>query len=146
MKRSYKNSYGIGRKVGRLRTLADLYEANRFIFEAEDEAKPSIPIPDKRQFLNAIKKFSEMGTDIYRSGKFKEAVGAIEKMVNAAESVTLSETDGWFDKVTASRHIKQMKDAVKVMKTEAAEIIQRQQRLEAAYEDIGHLLKRYYDI
>jgi hypothetical protein len=39
-----------------------------------------------------------------------------------------------------------MNDALKILQKEADEISQRQQRLASAYEDIGQLLSKYYEL
>lgn len=101
---------------------------------------------ERAAFLEAVKNYQLYDSVIHRSGELLDVVTEINELVEMANTFTLQETDGWFDNVTASRHMKQMTEAVKVMQKEASEIVQRQQRLEAAYEDVGQLLGKYYDI
>lgn len=101
---------------------------------------------EKKTFMEAVRNFGLYGETIYRSDQLKEAIQEISELIELANGFTLKETDGWFDNVTATRHTKQMKEAVKVLQKEAEEILTRQQRLEAAYEDLGGLLNRYYKI
>jgi hypothetical protein len=101
---------------------------------------------DRKSFLESIRKYKEFGSAIYRSGNINEVISQIENLISIAENMTLQETDGWFDSVTTSRHVKQMKECLKTLQTEAKEISSRQQRFEAAYEDIGQLLEKYYEI
>lgn len=107
-------------------------------FEYTDEEKVT--------FLEAVKNFGLYGETIYRADELKDAIQEISDLIELANGFTLKETEGWFDNVTASRHTKQMKEAVKVLQKEAEEILTRQQRLESAYEDLGSLLGRYYKI
>lgn len=101
---------------------------------------------DRKSFLESIRKYKEFGSAIYRAGNINEVMSQIENLISIAETMTLQETDGWFDNVTTARHMKQMKECLKTLQTEAKEISSRQQRFEAAYEDIGQLLEKYYEI
>lgn len=123
-------------------SLLSLYERNGSMFNKEYEYTKE----ERDAFMEAVRNYAVYGDVIRRSSDLKEAIDEISELVDLASNITLKETDGWFDNVTTSRHGKQMKEAVKVLQKEAQEIIQRQQRLEAAYEDIGQLLGRYYDV
>ncbi len=122
--------------------LLSLYERAGDMFNKEFEYSKE----ERNAFMEAVKSYERFGQTIYGSKQLAQAVKEISELVELANSFTLKETDGWFDNVTATRHTKQMKEAVKVLQKEAQEIINRQQRLEAAYEDIGQLLGRYYDV
>lgn len=99
---------------------------------------------EKHAFLESIRNYHQYKNDVYRTGKLKEIVESISRLVDVAEGITLSETDGWFDKLTVSRDTKRLRESYKVFEQTATEIAQLQQRLEAAYEDIGNGLSRYY--
>jgi len=122
--------------------IISLLEANKDVFENEH----TFTKDDRKSFLESVKAYSNYGQVIYRSADLKEAIAKIESIINVAKGMTLKETEGWFDNITTSRHMKQLEECYKTMKTEASEIMQRQQRLESAYEDIGQLLEKYYDI
>jgi len=100
----------------------------------------------KKAFLEAVYKFAEHSNNIYRGNSIKETAAALNHMIEAASHLTLSETEDWFDKVTVSRHMKQLGEAQKIFDKTAAEMSTLQQRLESAYEDIGGILGKYYDI
>jgi hypothetical protein len=100
----------------------------------------------KKAFLEAVYKFAEHANGIYRQHSLKETADALNHMIEAANHLTLSETEDWFDKVTVSRHMKQLSEAQKIFDKTAAEMSTLQQRLESAYEDIGGVLGKYYDI
>jgi hypothetical protein len=93
-----------------------------------------------------VYKFAEHANGIYRQHSLKETADALNHMIEAANHLTLSETEDWFDKVTVSRHMKQLSEAQKIFDKTAAEMSTLQQRLESAYEDIGGVLGKYYDI
>ena len=123
-------------------SLLSLYEGNDDAFSKEFEYTKE----ERNAFMESVKNFEVYGHNIYRSKELADTVKEISQLVELANGFTLKETDGWFDNVTISRHSKQMSEAVKVLQKEANEIMSRQQRLEAAYEDIGSLLGRYYDV
>ena len=100
----------------------------------------------KKAFLEAVYKFAEHAPGIYRQHSLKETADALNHMIEAANHLTLSETEDWFDKVTVSRHMKQLAEAQKIFDKTAGEMSTLQQRLESAYEDIGGVLGKYYDI
>jgi division protein CdvB (Snf7/Vps24/ESCRT-III family) len=58
----------------------------------------------------------------------------------------MQESEHWFDNVTVSRHMKQLKEAFKVFEKTATEMNTMQQRLESAYDDMGVVLNRYYQV
>jgi hypothetical protein len=60
--------------------------------------------------------------------------------------MTLQETENWFDGVTVQRHMKQLKEAYKILQKTAGELRQSQQRFESAYDDIGTVLGKYYEV
>jgi formylmethanofuran dehydrogenase subunit E-like metal-binding protein len=76
----------------------------------------------------------------------KRTVAEIKRIVESAEEITLQESDGWFDKITVNRHMKQLKEAYKVLEKTCNELVTSQQRFESAYNDIGRVLENYYDV
>ena len=57
----------------------------------------------------------------------------------------LGEQDDWFDKVSVNKNMKSLKGSVVEFQKTAKEA-PINQRLTALYEDMGHVLNRYYDI
>jgi hypothetical protein len=119
--------------------LADLVKENAQGIEA-------MSTEQKKAFLEAVYKFADHANNIYRSHSIQETAKALNHMIEAANHLTLSETEDWFDKVTVSRHMKQLGEAQKIFEKTATEMSTLQQRLESAYEDIGGVLGKYYDI
>jgi DNA-binding transcriptional regulator GbsR (MarR family) len=102
---------------------------------------------ERAAFLEAVKGYSALKNEIYRSKRLKEIAQNLESLCEQAEVFTLKETeDGWFDNVTISRDVKRIRESCKVFTKTAEEICQLQQRLESSFEDIGSGLSRYYDI
>ena len=72
-----------------------------------------------------------------------ETLGGI---VEAAKTLTLSEADDWFDKVTIKRNMSELEKMDKSFEKVATEAKALDERLHALYEDMGNILGRYYEI
>jgi len=101
---------------------------------------------ERKAFLESCKQYGNAHESIYRSGNINEIVSEIGNLVNLAEQVTLQETENWFDGVTVSRHMKQLREAFKIFEKTGTELHNMQQRFESSYEDIGEVLSKYYDV
>ena len=121
----------------------NLYEA--FSNPTEEEL-PQLTSEDRKNFSESVRRFNEYGKYIKRGSQMQMAMDEIKGIVGLAEQMTLKETDKWFDNVTVSRHIKNLKESYKTFEKTANEMNQLQQRLENSYNDIGTILERYYDI
>lgn len=117
----------------------------KYLREEEDDM-PAMTKEDKRAFLEAVANYHRLGEMIYRANTLKEVASTLGGIVEMAENVTLQESEHWFDNVTVSRHMKQLQEAYKVFEKTAGEMSGMQQRLEAAYEDIGSVLNKYYKV
>jgi DNA anti-recombination protein RmuC len=58
----------------------------------------------------------------------------------------MTETEDWFDKKTVSENMKQLRRVSEEFNKLAKEAHTMQQRMEALYEDGGHVLSRYFEI
>lgn len=101
---------------------------------------------DKQAFLEAVGRFNEHGKSVYRENSLQEITDQIKEVCKIASSMTLKEVEGSFDSVTTKRHMKQLGESLKVFEATAAEANTLQQRLESAYDDIGSVLGKYYNI
>ena len=101
---------------------------------------------EKSGIMDSVAKFNEFGSRIYKTDEIKEMVRAIKEMTAGAANLALQETDDWFDKVSINRNMKSLNNMVKEFKKTAIESNQLNQRLTSLYEDMGHVLNRYYDI
>ena len=112
----------------------------------EEEEDSAVTSEDKKAFLEAVANYHQLGEMIYRANTLKEVASTLSNIVEMAENVTLQESEHWFDNVTVSRHMKQLQEAYKTFEKTAGEMSGMQQRLEAAYEDIGTVLNKYYKV
>ena len=115
------------------------------LLEALDREQIEIPKEKKREFVEAVRNYSQLGESVYGKGDLKELCQKIHYMVEMAQQVTLSEGD-WFDGITVNRHMKGLNESYKVFEKTAQEMSRLQERLSASYEDIGQGLSKYFDI
>ena len=126
--------------------------ATAFVKESEEElegkraAKVELASEQKQAFLEAVKQYKKYSEVIYRNAGLEEVYNSIKELVGAADKVTLSETEDWFDNVTVSRHMKRMGESFKVFEKTLKEVGTLQQRLESSYDEIGEVLGKYYEI
>ena len=119
---------------------------NEKYLREEDDDTPKMTKEDKKAFLETVANYHRLGEMIYRANTLKEVASTLGGIVEMAENVTLQESEHWFDHVAVSRHMKQLQEAYKVFEKTAGEMSGMQQRLEAAYEDIGSVLNKYYKV
>lgn len=101
---------------------------------------------EKQAFLESLKQFSYFKNEIYRSKKLKEISSQLGEMIENASAFALKETDGWFDNVSISRDLKELKNDYTLFEKTCKEITILQQRLESLYENMGTKLGKYYEI
>ena len=118
--------------------------SEKYIHEEDD--MPEMTKEDRKAFLEAVANYHQLGEMIYRANTLKEVASTLSNIVEMAENVTLQESEHWFDNVTVSRHMKQLKEAHKVFEKTAVDMTEMQQRLEAAYDDMGSILNKYYKV
>ena len=111
-----------------------------------ENEKPQMTKEDKKAFLEAVSQYHKLGEMVYRNNKLSELSETLNSIVTTAENLTIQESEHWFDNVTVSRHMKQLQEAYKTFEKTAGEMSGMQQRLEAAYEDIGTVLNKYYNV
>ena len=104
------------------------------------------PKIDKHQVVEGVKNFGIVGKSLYNSGNVMEISKQLAEVAEAAYNHILGEQDDWFDKVSVSKNMKSLKGSVVEFQKTAKEVHQLNQRLTGLYEDIGHVLNRYYEI
>lgn len=117
----------------------------RALMEALEREPEQITKEDKVAFLESVKSFSQLGEGVYSKTNLKELCEKISQLVEMANRVTLAEGD-WFDGITVNRNMKEIANSYKVFEKTAQEMNVLQERLTAAYEDIGQGLGRYFEI
>ena len=122
--------------------------ARSFVNEKGEEIQreSGLNLEQKQAFLEAVKSYKRYSESIYRNRDLKEVYQSIKNVVEVAQKMTIDETQDWFDGVTVGRHMKRMNESFKVFEKTLKEVSTLQQRLESAYDEIGEVLGKYYEI
>ena len=104
------------------------------------------PQVDKYKVVEGVKNFGIVGKALYNNNNIVEIAKQLSEIAESAHHHILGEQDDWFDKVSVNKNMKSLKGGVVEFQKTAKEAQQLNQRLTALYEDIGHVLNRYYDI
>jgi len=128
-------------KSGVVMKLTNILKENK-----KQEITRQITKEDKAAIMDAVSKFNNFASSVYKVNEIQEMVGAIKELASGASALALNETEDWFDSVTVKRDMKEVSNSVKLFEKTAKEMTQLQQRLESVYEDMGNKLGKYYDI
>lgn len=101
---------------------------------------------EKKAALEMIGRYNEYGSHLRRQHNLMEIAETLGNIAESAEKFTMNETEDWFDKATIVRNMKELQRCSGEFGKLAREIHAVEQRMEALYEDIGHVLGRYFDI
>jgi len=104
------------------------------------------PKVDKYKVVEGVKNFGIVGKQLYNNNNIVETAKQLAEIAESAHHHILGEQDDWFDKVSVNKNMKSLKGSVVEFQKTAKEANMLNQRLTALYEDIGHVLNRYYDI
>jgi hypothetical protein len=104
------------------------------------------PKVDKYKVVEGVKNFGIVGKQLYNSNNIVEVAKQLAEIAESAHNHILGEQDDWFDKISVNKNMKTLKGSVVEFQKAAKEAHQLNQRMTALYEDIGHVLNRYYDI
>ena len=110
------------------------------------EAFEDTPRVDKQQTIEGVRNFGIVGKSLYNNGNIMEIAKQLSSIAESAHNHILGEQDDWFDKISVNKNMKTLKGSVIEFQKAAKEAHQLNQRMTALYEDIGHVLNRYYDI
>jgi len=113
------------------------------ILQEAFEDKPQI---DKYKVVEGVKNFGIVGKQLYNNNNIVEIAKQLSEIAESAHHHILGEQDDWFDKVSINKNMKSLKGSVVEFQKTAKEAQALNQRLTALYEDMGHVLNRYYDI
>ena len=104
------------------------------------------PQVNKYEVAEGVRNYGIVGKQLYNNSNIMEIAKQLSHIAEQAHTHVMSETDDWFDKVSVSKNMKHLKGSVAEFKKAAMESHQLNQRMTGLYEDIGHVLNRYYEI
>jgi len=112
----------------------------------ETEEFHQLPSELKKHFLEIISTYGQHREGMSRKSDIRQVAETLGAIADAAQEYTLREGGDWFDRVTIKRNMKELKYLQEKFEKEAVEAKSQEQRLEALYEDMGHVLGRYFEI
>jgi hypothetical protein len=112
----------------------------------ETEEFQQLPTELKRHFLEIISTYGQHREGMNRKSDIMQIAETLGGIADAAQEYTLREGGDWFDRVTIKRNMNELKKLQTSFEKEAVEAKSQQERLEALYEDMGHVLGRYFEI
>ena len=101
---------------------------------------------DKFKVVEGVRNYGIVGKSLYNSSNIMEVAKQLAEVAESAHHHILGENDDWFDKISVNKNMKTLKGSVVEFTKTAKEAHQLNQRLTGLYEDIGHVLNRYYEI
>ncbi len=99
-----------------------------------------------KEVQEALGKFNSYSKVLQSETNLTEIAESLSDIATKAKTYTLSETDDWFDKVTVNRNMKELTNLSKSFGKIAQESQALQQRMGGLYEDMGHVLGRYFEL
>jgi hypothetical protein len=112
----------------------------------ETEEYQQMPTELKKHFLEIISTYGQHREGMTRKSDIRNIAETLGAIADAAQEYTLREAGDWFDRVTIKRNMGELKNLQKKFEKEAVEARSQEERLEALYEDMGHVLGRYFEI
>jgi hypothetical protein len=100
----------------------------------------------KKHFLEIISTYNTFQDQMRRQSDLTEVANTLGAIVEAAKEMTLRESGDWFDAVTVKRNMTELDKMGKSFDKFAVEAKAMDERLHSLYEDMGHILNRYYEI
>jgi len=110
------------------------------------EQKQEIPADVKERIMTSIKEYNRLGKQIYREGNLVDIAKNLSEIATFAEQFTIEGANDWFDGVTIQRNMKELKTFSGEFGKVAEAVQQHQDRMSSLYEDMGHILNRYFEI
>ena len=111
-----------------------------------NEVFEEAPKVNKHKVIEGVSRYGAVGKALYSENNLVKIAEELVGIAESAHSHIIGEQGDWFDKVTVNKNMKALKGQVKEFKTVANEANAVNQRLTSLYEDMGHILNRYYDI
>lgn len=100
----------------------------------------------KRHFLEIVSTYNKYQEMMDRKSDIIEVAETLGGIIEAAKELAINEGDDWFDKHTVKRNMNELGKLGQQFEKVVVEAKALDQRLSGLYEDMGHILSRYYKI
>jgi hypothetical protein len=126
--------------------ITDFLHKNKFRFVLNENQTNQLSNELKKHFLEIISAYRAYEDQMERPSDITEVAETLGGIVEAAKELALNEAGDWFDKVTIKRNMKELEDLGRKFDRFSVEARDLDTRLRTLYEDMGHILSRYYEI
>ncbi len=122
-----------------------LYEQQQSTKETVfSEGPAALTEEEKQQFAEAISRYSETVESMVTQRNLEDMVNGVSKMVETAERMIGESQNEMLEKVAEGRRMKLVNTAVNDLKKAATEVVINERKMEAALNDIGEGLNKYF--
>ena len=130
----------------KMRDLISEKFANSLQSEEFGQEVPKLTKEQKSGILSKISEYNKYGKALYNETDMVEIAKALSEIADGAQSVALEETGNSFDKLTVNRNMTDLKKLSEQFGKAAIEAQAFKQRMTALYEEMGHIINRYYNV
>jgi len=116
------------------------------IREQEEQEELRLSPEQKKKFMEQVKEYNSFRKTLQTENDLVEIAERLSGLAQMAEKTVLEETDDWFDKVTIGRNMKELKKINEEFQKTARDAKSVQERMVSLYEDMGHIIGRYFSI
>jgi hypothetical protein len=117
---------------------------SNIVKEGEEPKKFSNEV--KKHFLEIVSTYNKYQEMMDRKSDIAEIAEVLGGITEAARELAVNESDDWFDAQTVKRNMSELAKLGSQFDKVAIEAKNLDQRLHGLYEDMGHILSRYYKI
>jgi hypothetical protein len=117
---------------------------SKIVKEGEEPKKFSNEV--KKHFLEIVSTYNKYQEMMDRKSDITEIAEVLGGITEAARELAVNESDDWFDAQTVKRNMSELAKLGGQFDKVAIEAKNLDQRLHGLYEDMGHILSRYYKI
>lgn len=110
------------------------------------EETPKLSPEQKRKLMEMASMFENLGESIKNEEAIMNSAQSLTELCELAEAYALNECGDWFQQDIVKKDMKELKKRVMEYQKVAKECYARVQQLGVGYQDIGHILGRYYNI
>ena len=121
-------------------------KSTKILKEGEEEQPRKFSNEVKKHFLEIVSTYNKYQEAMDRKSDLTQIAETLGGIVEAAQQLAVNEADDWFDKHTVKRNMGELSKLGKEFDKFAIEAKALDQRLSGLYEDMGHILSRYYKL
>jgi hypothetical protein len=100
----------------------------------------------KKEIQNLVSNYNQYGKELNNEKDLIKIAQDLSALAEKARQYASNEGEDWFDRNTVDRNMKDLKKLSDEFSKVAKEAHIYQQRLSALYDDMGHVLARYFEI